>query len=100
MFCWSVATTENRRFHSLTPGQFSEEGVLSVIGIFRQLSLSLGYKIESMHHDNGQLRKTVEYRFVSEPSPMIEGRFQGSRSAVRAYSAGLCSDRVIAPMAS
>lgn len=73
---------------------------MSAMAIFRHLSLSPGYKIESMHHDNGQLRKTAEYRFVSEPSPVIEDRFQRSRSALRACSLSLGSNRVVAPMVS
>jgi len=85
---------------TLPGGRPSSRGDFGVMAIFRQLSLSLGYKIESMHHDNGQLRKTAEDRFVSEPSPVIEGRFQGSRSAVRACSLSLCSNRMVAPMVS
>ena len=73
---------------------------MSVTTMFRQSSLSPGYKFESMHPDNGQLRKTAEYRYASESSLVIEGRFLGNRSALRACSLRLCSDRVVAPMVS
>jgi len=68
--------------------------------MLRQLSPSLGYRIESNHHDSEQRHRPLENHFLRESSPVIEDRLEESRSAVWAYNLSLGSNRVVAPMVS